>query len=204
MIRSVRMSFIGGLLIVVMVGGCEEEKISPYYAPKDPPHLNDHTGHNHPVNGEIANQTENETGPGQATVNNGITYTVPKAWVAQQNISSMIDAAYKTDQGLMITVSKLNGDGGGMLANLNRWRGQLGLQTLRSLDQQDSQTLDVDGQIATVFVLGDSEQTQGIVIASIAVPEQGRTWYIKMTGQPNLLNQNSEAFATFLQSIHFQ
>ncbi|QQE12146.1 hypothetical protein JD969_01325 [Planctomycetota bacterium] len=187
---------------LLVMTGCGEEAVKPYYAPKDPPHVSDHSGHGHATIDEI---TKGETGKVDEVKasGDGIVFKSPENWVREENFSSMLDASYLVGDGGRVTVSSLRGDGGGELANLNRWRGQIGLTPVASMSEQKSQTITVDGQEAKVYYLGNEKSGQAILIASIANNAQGKTWYIKMTGKPEVISQNASGFTEFLKTIQF-
>ena len=61
------------------------------------------------------------------------TWTVPSGWQEGQ-LAQFLVAKYViagADGTAAVNVSSLAGDGGGLLANVNRWRGQLGLPPVR-------------------------------------------------------------------------
>lgn len=59
---------------------------------------------------------------------------------------------------LELSVTSLNGDGGGLLSNINRWRGQMSLPPLKEIQPDDAlKQLTVEGKTATlVNLLGTS------------------------------------------------
>ena len=56
-----------------------------------------------------------------------VVWQAPGDW-KQEAAGQFLTAAYALPSGGRVTVSKLGGDGGGLAANLNRWRGQVGLK----------------------------------------------------------------------------
>ena len=105
-----------------------------------------------------------------------------------------------------VTVSAFPGDVGGLLANINRWRGQVGLQGLAESDLSSNVTsLDVDGTKATVIdVNGVSPKTgQKTRLIGAIVPRTGKTWFFKLSGDEQVAEKEKAAFVKFVQTIQF-
>ncbi len=101
-----------------------------------------------------------------------------------------------------VNVAELDGDGGGPLANINRWRGQIGLEPL---DETGLAKLarSVDGPAGreTVVRFMSSDFKTGIV--GVIVPQNGKTWFYKMMGDTPLLFAQEDAFFNFIQSANY-
>ena len=97
-----------------------------------------------------------------------------------------------------VSVSSLGGDGGGLLANVNRWRGQVGLAPF---DEAGLQAAAVpirlaSGQSGILVNLGGGS---GSILAAV-VPAGDRTWFFKLTAPPALITRESAAFRAFVES----
>ena len=101
----------------------------------------------------------------------------PSQWQVEENASSILLAAFNAQSGARITLTSLIGDGGGMLGNINRWRGQLGLEIMTSMADLPVRDLG-DG---AVFVDLQSVDTPARMAAGI-VPVGGQTLFFKLTG----------------------
>jgi hypothetical protein len=98
-----------------------------------------------------------------------------------------------------ITVAVFPGDVGGTLANVNRWRGQIGLPAVQEADlAKVTESLDLGGNKA-ILVDMISEQTKTRMIAAI-VPKAGQTWFYKLLGQDAIAGREKDAFLKFVQS----
>ena len=64
--------------------------------------------------------------PEPETPAQSVVWQAPEDW-KEEKAGQFLTAAYALPGGGRVTVSKLAGDGGGLAANLNRWRGQVGL-----------------------------------------------------------------------------
>jgi hypothetical protein len=111
-------------------------------------------------------------------------------------------------QSAEVAVSAFPGDVGGLLANVNRWRGQIGLGPVAP-DEVASITSDVEvnGAKATVVDFqtdgtpaGKSHPQRMIVVT---LPHAGNSWFFKMTGDAPLVGLQKEALLQFVKSVKF-
>jgi hypothetical protein len=105
-----------------------------------------------------------------------------------------------------VNVSMSAGDGGGLLANLNRWRGQLGLKAVSEADLANQvQSLDVSGAKATLAEVSGTDPRTGQksrLLAAI-VPQGQQTWFYKLMGNEQVVEQQKEAFTKFVQTARY-
>ena len=138
-------------------------------------------------------------------------WTVPADWQSG-SVSSMRRATFLVNgtsaQTAEVAVSVFPGDVGGLMANINRWRGQIGLGPAAP-DEISGFTSDVevDGTKSTVVDLkadavppGKTQPTRMIVVT---VPRAGNSWFFKMTGDAPLVGTQKEAFLQFVRSVKF-
>lgn len=128
-------------------------------------------------------------------------WDVPKNW-EEGPASSVRRASYvvkgENGQAVDIAVTVFPGDVGGMGANINRWRGQLGLA---AGEQTTSTALDVNGQSATLVDLKNEATGKRMLVAT--VPNAGNSWFFKMNGDAALVEAQKEAFLDFVKSVKF-
>ena len=106
----------------------------------------------------------------------------------------------------MRLVSMSPGDGGGLLANLNRWRTQLGLASVAEADlAKEVQPLDLPGAKASLAdVTGkDARSGQPARMVAVVIPRSGATWFYKLMGEAQLVQQEKDAFLKFVQSTKY-
>ena len=105
-----------------------------------------------------------------------------------------------------ISVIPLPGAAGGDAANVNRWRGQLGLSPVTPEElQKAAQRVEIAGQPAELHDVvgknpGNSEPTR---ILGVIQHREGTAWFFKMTGDDQLVAQQKPAFIEFLKSVQF-
>lgn len=136
-------------------------------------------------------------------------HRVPAGWMAQPP-SSMVLLSWQTAQApqlvATVTVSVFPGDVGGQLANMNRWRRQVGLGPISAeAGEAFSQPATVSGLTGwRVDFTGPAEgSSDGLPsrLLAVAVPHEGTTWFFKMAGPASAVEEQVTAFESFLQSI---
>jgi hypothetical protein len=106
-----------------------------------------------------------------------------------------------------ISVTSFPGESGGLLANINRWRGQLGLDAVDA--EQLESTIERRNLGGREFVIVDfvnegspADKKQRIIGA--IVPGSDETWFFKMTGGDALTATQKPAFLEVLESVEFR
>ena len=130
-------------------------------------------------------------------------WQVPSGWKAAgpkpMRLASfdIPDAAGNGD----VSISKLSGNGGGLLANVNRWRGQVGLAPLEAgaLAANSKAVATAGGDSGTwVELVGTEKTILGAIVARGEV-----SWFFKLTAPAPVAAQNRDAFEQFVRSIRF-
>ena len=106
-----------------------------------------------------------------------------------------------------VNVSMSAGDGGGLAANVNRWRGQLGLQPLAQTElEKQVQSLELNsGKAMLIDMSGtDAKTGQKSQVVGAIVPQANRTWFYKLMGNEQTVAQQKEAFIKFVQTASYQ
>ena len=100
-----------------------------------------------------------------------------------------------------LAITAFPGDVGGDLANVNRWRGQIGLPPLVAGDLESALTrLTANGlPVAVVDLKGGSQRILGAI-----VPFSGSTWFFKLTGPDAVVAEAKPAFLSYLQTLRAQ
>ena len=101
-----------------------------------------------------------------------------------------------------VNVSSSGGDGGGVAANVNRWRGQLGLPPGADASLTP---LEVGGGTAGVADLTgtDARTSQAARLVGVIVTQPDRTWFYKLMGDPALVESQKAAFLQFVQGVKY-
>jgi hypothetical protein len=105
-----------------------------------------------------------------------------------------------------VTVSSFSGPAGGTLPNVNRWRGQVGLEQISEMDLDKTvSSLDVpQGKAMLVDVNGKSPKTgKETRLVGVIWPRDGQTWFYKLMGDSAVVSREKDAFLKFLQSVRY-
>lgn len=104
-----------------------------------------------------------------------------------------------------VNISALAGTGGGLMMNINRWRGQLSLPPLSEEDfSKEARTMDLAGTKATLVDLTGTDKTgKSSRLIGIIAPQSDRTWFYKLMGDPQIVEQQKDAFTKFIQTAKF-
>ncbi len=134
-------------------------------------------------------------------------YEVPDGWELDPHPRTARLATLVFGSGQLsgeLAITRFPGDVGGELANVNRWRGQLGLPPVADLLQQKVTNLEIGGLAARSYRFaadGDDPMRSAINVASVM--RNGQSWFFKMTGPDQLLTAEVEDFERFVASIRF-
>ena len=98
-------------------------------------------------------------------------------------------------------------ESGGLLANINRWRGQLGLNAVDAEQLESTvERRNLGGRefVIVDFVNEESPADKKQRIIGAVVPASGETWFFKMTGGDALTAAQKSAFLEVLESVEFR
>jgi hypothetical protein len=135
-------------------------------------------------------------------------WTVPADW-KEGELMQFLVARYviagSADASASVNVSQLDGDGGGLLPNLNRWRSQLGQPAITDADAASLPTIDTAGVKAVVadFTGTDARTGHPARMVGVVLPLNGQTWFYKLMGSPELVASQKDAFIHFVQSAKY-
>ncbi len=128
-----------------------------------------------------------------------IAWNVPAGWTQQpgsdMRVATLLppSAAGKAE----LSIVQLSGDAGGDLANVNRWRGQLGLDPVGSLAGQTDSVSTPAGKTLVVDLQGAADQA---MLAAILQDGDAR-WFFKLAGPAATVAGLKPDFKTFLRSL---
>jgi hypothetical protein len=170
------------MALACLVGACEKPGIEAYRAPRQ-------------------TVTPGPEPAAEAQQPSPITWTVPDGWVKVASDQAMRLATFHPGPGLPeVSLNAFPGDTGGLLANVNRWRGQLGLPPIEEADLASAApTETVEGvSISIVDLTGSTGQE---MLGAVIVPGDGQTWFAKATGDPAPIAALKPAFVEFARSF---
>jgi len=184
-------------LLPFVFASCGDEEIRTYKVATDIP------TESAPVGTKVESKVESEKAPHDHAAHSGsATWQAPEGW-EKEGAGQFLTAGYKLPGGGRVTVSKLGGDGGGLAANVNRWRGQVGMKPAPE-NELGGQAVAVPGSTRDMLLYNLSPESlaadaDGILAA--VLPLDSETWYFKFTAPPAVLKEKGGVFMDFLRTI---
>ena len=184
------------IVAACLLAGCKDREIVTYRAPKDPaPAI--------PVPAVGGDAMANTAVP---TGSDSLTWTAPAHWVAKAP-GAMRKGSFtvKGESGgadADLSITAFPGDTGGLLANLNRWRGQLALPPLAA-GELDGALQHFDGaglHFEVVDFVGTASGAPTRIVGAV-LSRPGETWFFKLMGPETLVAGQKEDFLNFLRSV---
>jgi hypothetical protein len=188
-----------GLLVIglLLLTACEQQVAESYTIPKEKSAVTTTTQSDKPAMQVL---------PGMqsfADSASGISYQTPDSWTefppsSIRKANFTIDNASGTAE---VSITVFPGDVGGTLANINRWRQQIGLSSIDqvSLNDNISSIIISNHQGYFTKLEGNTESILGGIL-----PFHGSTWFIKMQGDILAIDEEVDTFKSFLSSIRIE
>jgi len=196
--------FISGLVTAVLLfcGSCKKgDKVTSYQIPKEELKIN-------VVQSEASRLMQQSVGRSLEAEAETNTIVAPN-WVAPVGWAVLPSDALKKGnfqvkdregRSVEITVIGFQGNVGGELANINRWRQQVGLGPVDADFMKSLATTEVDGRTAKLIDIEGSAQKS---IYGAILERDGQSWFFKMMGDAALVKKEKENFLKFLESVKF-
>lgn len=156
--------------------------------------------------------TEEESNAGAVPQENIFSWSTPEGWTEASEGGGMsgmrlIDMRFGANQEGECFLSMMPGNAGGLDANLNRWRKQMGLEEYtpdelaalpkKPLFGQEATYIDFEGDFTNV----GAAPLKGYRMVGLIQQTPKFTLFVKMTGPKDLVEANLPAFEEFANSI---
>ena len=142
--------------------------------------------------------------PPRPTGNGAMKWSVPKGWTETQG-SGMRFATLTPPGGIKaeLAVVVLPGAAGGEPANVNRWRGQIGLQPLDDNALAGlRKPVKCKAGTVSVYDFTSEGQVKSRMVSGLLSTTDGNTWFLKLTGDADAVGKAKADFMRFLESLH--
>lgn len=215
--------FHGGLFVgLLMLGACHDPKIAAYRVPKDadaPAQASAAHGSELPMPPAAEPAPAAAPAPAPAmpagmpgsdqtfatTSGAELSWTAPAGWQSKK-VGSMRKATFELagpgGATAELAITAFPGDVGGEIANVNRWRGQTGLDPLSDTAAAAAiQRLEVNGLKIGVVDCVDSASPEAMHLLGAMVPYDGSTWFFKLVGPDAVVTSQKAAFLAFLKTL---
>lgn len=130
----------------------------------------------------------------------GLTYEKPDGWKTAAG-TAFSQAAFTVGEA-RVTISALSATND-IFANVNRWRGQVGLEPIPKEELNDrTETITLgDGQEGVYAVLNG---TDGKSMLGVIAKRGEKMWFVKMVGDNATIAKEKPQFEDFVKSLHFK
>lgn len=194
--RPALLNALGLALLALALAGCGRDNVQVYRLSND-----DSSSSTPPPNNTAAAPAPNDNSTAQPQLH----WTLPSGWT-EVAPGAMSIATFKVSgqngAEAEVSVVPLPGSAGGDTANVNRWRGQVGLPAATAEElQKAGEPVQIGDQPATLYDLVASDNTKRILGAM--QDRSGTTWFFKMNGEAGLVEEQKPQFTAFLQSLTF-
>ena len=134
----------------------------------------------------------------------GIKWVAPKSWTAQKTNSIRFGSfklpTIKNAKG-EVSIIALAGDGGGLLANINRWRGQISLPD-QSLAEVQSELTKIVGKLGNFNYLLIENKNSNKAIAVAFIEYKGKSIFVKANGDSSVVKKSISEFKEFVKGMY--
>ncbi len=161
---------------------------------------------------EIKAKAPSDSQGGAATQEEKIVFDTPQGWVESQGSSLRLASLSIEKEGLPpadFAITAFPGDTGGLTANVNRWRRQIGLPAWTEAQVVANQTQFTNGQGHAFQVFDLKSDPDGAraaedqrILAAIH-SRSDKSWFFKLRGDALLLDTQRNNFQALLESVDF-
>jgi hypothetical protein len=177
-------------MAALALAACQRDEVAHFRVPKPRPE----------VMAEVAGV------PAPAPSGRGLAWTLPAGWKEASGGGQMRYATLTPPvQGKVdVTVIRLPGPAGGELANVNRWRNQIGLAPLAEaeLPRQRKLVKTPAGELAVYDFTSDGAKRTRTIAGLASIEDE--TWFVKMTGDAEAVASARPSFLDLLGSLRLE
>lgn len=139
-----------------------------------------------------------------------VTWIVPRGWLEKPGSGFRYATFVIPGTGALtgdLSVTVLEGDAGGLLSNVNRWRGQIGLPELTDAQLPGaSKKIRPGGRSMTLIGFASTDNLiDGKYkkrLTAAVYSSDGKTWFFKLIGEDRLVQSAERDFLKFLESLN--
>ena len=175
------------ICLIIMVLSCDSgNHIRTYYLPKTK------------ANNFTPPALKMETDP------SGLIWKKPDSWMPSERSSMRLASFAITYSGGTgdLSVIKLNGTGGGIESNVNRWRRQLNLES-QSWIEIEKNVMTREGKLGKYSVLQIINNKIDSAFMCAIIPTKNQSIFVKLSLRPIGIAEVEDDFITFCSSLNF-
>jgi hypothetical protein len=193
--------------LTLAVGGCRREEVTHARVKRSPeaqaqaPAMGAGMGAM-PPGAQGSNAVAPPPAPGEGE---GLRWNLPKGWTQDAKSGGMRYATLRPGARGKIDVSVvvLPGPAGGELANVNRWRGQIGLSPMNEASLASARkAVKAPAGSVSVYDFTSEGQAKSRMVAGL-LTAGGNSWFVKMVGDAETVAAARGDFMRLLESLRF-
>jgi hypothetical protein len=187
------------LFLSLLLAACRDSKVDAYRVPKE-------KDANFPATAVAsAPAPAPAAAPAAANAGSDLTWTAPAGWQSKP-LGAMRKGSYAitgaAGASADVSITAFPGAVGGELANINRWRGQLGLPPIVASDLAASVTrLSQNGLTFTLVDLASTGAASPRRVLGAMAPYGDAMWFFKLSGPGASVATAKRAFIEFLTTV---
>jgi hypothetical protein len=183
---------VAGALLLALAA-CSRDEVSHYRVPKSAAD---------PAGGAMAGMAGAVPPPPDTSTTGQLEWSLPKGWTESRTGGMRYATLKPTAPGKIdVSVTVFPGPAGGELANVNRWRNQIGLPPLdeAALAKDRKSLMSPAGGVA-LFDYTSEGATKTRLVAAILFAG-GNSWFVKMVGDAGPVTASRTDFVRLLESL---
>lgn len=190
-------TFLSTLAVVLFAAGCGRDEVAHYRVPKADPSVSSSAGGmgSAPAGAIPPPPDVSETG--------SLQWALPKGWTESRSGGGMRYATLKPSAAgkVEVSVTVFPGPAGGELANVNRWRNQIGLPPVEegALAKDRKALRAPAGNVAVFDYTSDGKEKTRLVAGILFAG--GNSWFLKMVGDAGPVSASRAEFVRLLESL---
>ena len=152
--------------------------------------------------------TVGDSAPSTGAAESGLAWTRPEGWdLMAPRPMRVVSFQVGGSEAAECYVSLLKNDGGGVDANVNRWRAQMGAPALRGEEIAALPRLTVLGQPSVLVEVSGSQGATsgdsqlGNSLLGVVCLLDGGSVFVKMTGPEDVVREEVDRFKSFCESL---
>jgi hypothetical protein len=182
------------------VAGCRRDEVTHFRIPKE------QAAAGAPGSAPMGPASSADVPPPPAPSERGsLKWTLPKGWT-ESKVGGMRYATLKppVEGRIDVSVVVLPGPAGGELANVNRWRGQIGLPAAAEADLASIRRIvRTKAGAVSVYELESEGTVKSHMTGAVLQAADGNTWFVKMVGDAGPVARVRADFVHLLESLRF-
>jgi hypothetical protein len=158
-----------------------------------------------PASGQAPTAESEVALPPQPGQGEKLAWALPKGWTETKGSGMRYATLQPSVQGKTeVSIVMLSGAVGGELANVNRWRGQIGLLPVDEAELPKLRSLVTSkaGPVALYDFTSEGQVKTRMVVGTLATGVS--TWFLKLNGDADAVSSARADFVTYLGTLHLE